>query len=371
MKKIFAKHPVKLIVASLIFAFLIIAPKFQTVDGVSNRANSDFFGVSGSNVRDRNIGGSCCTGTLGSLITDGSRRYILSNNHVLARLFGLPAGPTFFPTGEDVTQPGLADNACQNAEIVADLTTAIPFSAVSTNTVDAAIAELRPGAMRSDGSILGIGTISSVVKPASVGLTVTKSGRTTGITTGRVTAINVTSNVQYQSCENLTITQINFSNAIAIQANSGAFSAGGDSGSLIVTNNSCRQPVGLLFAGNSTTTLANPAATVLSRLGSRLGRQLSFVGNACSASTSAADSLLPEIPSESVSFATDVMNDNVEKIMKRPAVLAMGVGASETDSTSPAIVIFVDKTKGVTPKLPKRMKGLEVKIEYTEPFIAQ
>jgi PKD repeat protein len=47
----------------------------------------------------------------------------------------------------------------------------------------------------------------------------------------------------------------------------GTFSAGGDSGSLIVTNNTTRSPVGLLFAGSSSRTLANPIGAVLSYFG--------------------------------------------------------------------------------------------------------
>lgn len=50
----------------------------------------------------------------------------------------------------------------------------------------------------------------------------------------------------------------------------GGFSAGGDSGSLIVLNAkgaNARQPVGLLFAGGSGFTVANPIDAVLDRFG--------------------------------------------------------------------------------------------------------
>jgi len=43
----------------------------------------------------------------------------------------------------------------------------------------------------------------------------------------------------------------------------GSFSDGGDSGSLIVTNDAGKNPVGLLFAGSSTRTIANPIDDVL------------------------------------------------------------------------------------------------------------
>ena len=78
--------------------------------------------------------------------------------------------------------------------IVADFTTA----PVLGSNVDAAIAQLRPGAMNTTGFIQDIGTISSVVKAPSVGLAVAKSGRTTGFTTGTISSINTSVNVQYQ-----------------------------------------------------------------------------------------------------------------------------------------------------------------------------
>lgn len=43
----------------------------------------------------------------------------------------------------------------------------------------------------------------------------------------------------------------------------GKFSRGGDSGSLIVTQNENKNPVGLLFAGGGRWTIANPIGLVL------------------------------------------------------------------------------------------------------------
>jgi hypothetical protein len=47
----------------------------------------------------------------------------------------------------------------------------------------------------------------------------------------------------------------------------GNFSAGGDSGSLVVTNDGLKQPVGLLFAGSDTQTIVNRIDLVLKRFG--------------------------------------------------------------------------------------------------------
>jgi Peptidase family S64 len=211
------------------------------------------FGVSGGNAHD------CSGGTLGSLLTDTSHTlYILSNNHVLARFD--QASP-----GENISQPGLEDNYCQPATIVAHYTTAPKLS----SNVDAAIAQLTPGQMSPIGYIEGIGTISSVVEAPVLGLAVEKSGRTTRTTTGTIVAINVSLNVGYL-----------YTNQIVITSSSiGSFALQGDSGSLIVTNASCHQPVGLLFAGtfDGSYVIANPVGEVLSKVGAALGRSLSFV----------------------------------------------------------------------------------------------
>lgn len=144
------------------------------------------FGVSGGNINDitRSF---CCSGTLGSLVTAGGTQYILSNNHVLAR-------QDQAATGEDISQPGLVDNGCRAATIVADYSKAVTLG----QNVDCAVAALRSGQMDSSGFIEGVGVINSTVTNPSVGLAVQKSGRTTGHTTGTIGSINTSVSVQYQ-----------------------------------------------------------------------------------------------------------------------------------------------------------------------------
>src|SRR5437762_3751810 len=115
------------------------------------QSRNQHFGVSGGNVKDIS-NAFCCSGTLGSLVTDGTKQYVLSNNHVLAR-------QDQASVGEDISQPGLIDSGCRPATIVADFTKAVPLG----NNVDAAIAALRAGTMDSTGFIEGIGVPS---KPA-------------------------------------------------------------------------------------------------------------------------------------------------------------------------------------------------------------
>jgi len=52
--------------------------------GANHQTRNTHFGVSGGNINDVSRA-FCCSGTLGSLVTDGSTPYILSNNHVLVR----------------------------------------------------------------------------------------------------------------------------------------------------------------------------------------------------------------------------------------------------------------------------------------------
>jgi hypothetical protein len=258
-------------IAVIIF-LLIPVPAILADSGANHQIRNPHFGVSGGNVKDISSA-FCCSGTLGSLVQDAmSNQYVLSNNHVLARSGQAAAG-------EDISQPGRIDNGCLLPPVVADFTVAPRLG----SNVDAAIALLRAGTMDSTGFIEDIGTISSVVKSPALGLAVAKSGRTTGFTTGSIASINTSVNVQYQrGCGQGKKFVVAYTNQVVIYSSS--FSAGGDSGSLIVTNDACHQPVALLFAGSSTTTVANPIGDVLTRVGAQLPgekRPLTFVGNVC------------------------------------------------------------------------------------------
>jgi len=335
-----------------------IGPSLLADSGAQHQVANSNFGVSGGNVNDI-TSRFCCSGTLGSLVTAGGVNYILSNNHVLAR--GDQA-----VVGEDISQPGRIDNNCQLPPIVADFTKASPLG---TN-VDAALAELRSGAMNTAGNIQDIGTISSVVKAPTVGLAVAKSGRTTGFTTGTIGSINTSVNVQYQkSCGSGKKFTVSYTNQVVI--NSTTFSAGGDSGSLIVSNNSptCHQPVALLFAGSSSSTIGNPIGEVLSKLTTALGSSVSFVGGACTASVDAISDT-PQLSRRAVRLATNAMRSQEVQLMSQPGIIGIGVGAEDAAAGDAAIVVYIDANSPLSAKVPRRINGVRVKKVYTEPFVA-
>ena len=363
----------------LVFALVATLALFSSLltsgladGGANHRVRNLHLGVSGGNVNDatRRF---CCSGTLGALVSDGVNKYILSNNHVLARGDQAVAG-------EDVSQPGLIDSNCNIATIVADYTGAAPLG----SNVDAAVAQLRLGQMDPTGSIEDIGIPSSTVVNPSVGLGVAKSGRTTGFTTGTIASINTSVSVQYTaSCGGGKKFVVSYTNQVVI--NSTTFSAGGDSGSLIVTNNASHNPVALLFAGSSSTTIGNPVGEVLTKLGTALGRTFTFNlvgavapitlggemgGGGRQPFTPGLAGLMPQLPQQAADRALAVLEVHRANLMFTPGVMGAGIGASNRADGEAAIVLYVNKNSGNRPNLPDSIDGIPVTVVLTDEFIA-
>ncbi len=215
--------------------------------------------------------GYCCSGTLGSLVTKGGKNFILSNYHVFMGDMALGGNGRLAVTGDEVIQPGMVDINCNaaNAQGVATLegTRSLPSS-----NVDAAIAEIISGMVKTNGDILDIGTISRTTAAASVRQKVKKSGRTTGLTRSTVKGLNATVSVAYDTeCAGDPAFTKTFTGQIIVKNTGSKFLAGGDSGSLMVEDKSTNaKAVGLLFAGSYTTAVANPIGQVLSFLGATM-----------------------------------------------------------------------------------------------------
>src|SRR6266566_678362 len=215
-------------------------------------------------------------GTIGARVRDAlGRVYVLSNNHVLANSNNASIGDPEY-------QPGPYDGGT-SADQIATLTDfqTISFASNGSNTIDAAIAlsstDVLDNAVPSDE---GYGMPNSTIygdadgdgffdnRDALLGLNVQKFGRTTHLTHGQIAGVNATVIVCYQVSGFDCAKSARYVDQVIISP--GTFSGGGDSGSLIVTDDGNLNPVALLFAGNSSVTIANRIDLVLNRFGVRI-----------------------------------------------------------------------------------------------------
>ncbi len=207
-------------------------------------------------------------GTLGCFVRRraGGSPMILSNNHVLA-------DEGRYRRGGRIVQPGALDGGDPSRDGVATLTSFVRLRPLPrSNYVDAAVATVNAGIQFDQAQLRSLGRLAGVAaQPLDIGDEVHKVGRTTGVRDGRVTAIEVDGvHVEYDTGI------FSFDNQIEIEGTgTRAFSASGDSGSLIV--NDGMEAVALLFAGSDEggssgrgLTYGNPIEAVLSRMRLRL-----------------------------------------------------------------------------------------------------
>jgi hypothetical protein len=208
-------------------------------------------------------------GTLGArVVSQSGTVFILSNNHVLANSNGATVGDATY-------QPGPFDGGTA-ADQIGTLAAFSPivFTSTASNTMDAAIAQVNgadvgTGTPTDDGygapgpTIFGDANGDGLFdnKNDLLGLPVQKYGRTTKLTKGTITGINGTLTICYEVLFIFCMKSARFVDQLIIEP--GGFSGGGDSGSLIVTDDGSKSPVGLLFAGSSTQTIANRIDLVL------------------------------------------------------------------------------------------------------------
>jgi PKD repeat protein len=197
-------------------------------------------------------------GTIGARVTNGTAVYILSNNHVLAN-------QNDAAIGDAALQPGPTDGGTAPADSIGWLTDFQPIDfGGGDNTIDAAIARSILANLGYSTPATGYGTPSSITVEAYIGQAVKKYGRTTGLTEGGVSEVSVSVDVCYE-CAGAMCKKCKKSATFVDQIGitPGSFSRGGDSGSLIVDRDN--HPVGLLFAGSTDRTLANPIQPILER----------------------------------------------------------------------------------------------------------
>jgi hypothetical protein len=187
--------------------------------------------IGGISAISANLGGAA--GTLGYFVEDAAppppgkkaQWYILSCAHVLNSA----------PTGIETLQPAGGDGGKNPNDFVGKLT------AYTYANVDAAIAKIDTGATA---EILGLAGPYGTAKPR-VGLKVTKSGRTTGVTVGEIVDDSFVVRINYASQGVIR----NYASCLLIQStqNSGVFMDGGDSGSLVMDDGS-KVAVGMIVS---------------------------------------------------------------------------------------------------------------------------
>jgi hypothetical protein len=341
-------------VISLLAAFLLASPAFSQSIYQKTQTRPISLGTSGGNVKDIS-NAFCCSGTLGSLVTKGGVQFILSNNHVLARSDSASLG-------EAISQPGLVDSGCRvpTSDTVAHLSQFIPLG---THNVDAAIAHTVSGDVKTSGAILTVGVPSSTIASPTVGRRVAKAGRTTGLTCALIGSVNTNVKVVYQSgCNSgkkFTETYVN-----QLLINSSSFSAGGDSGSLIVTSNTA-QPVGLLFAGSSSTTIANPARDVSNALG------VKFVGGTTHSVTcpagQAASQPTSGLSASEFDRASNAKEAHWQELFQDDAIQGVGIGEDPDNPGLSTVVIYVEEGRTHGP-IPTELDGVKTVVIITDRF---
>jgi len=364
----------KIIQAALLATIAIMSGNglhAATCDQNSSQARPIDLGVSGGSIKlsdtTNGVVTGCCEGTLGALVKGPNGKYILSNNHVLARV-------NLAKPGEGIVQPGLIADSCPQSpptsDIVAHLSAAakINFAAKGKNTIDAAIAHIVAGDV--SGDILNIGPISGkTVSPASaLNLAVQKMGRTTCLTTGTVTGINGDLTVDYTGECNSGSGTANFVNQIIVTGTGGAFAAAGDSGSLVVTTDACPRAVGLLFASGSGANqiVLNPIGKVLGHFG------VSMVAG-CKASPNAADpaqvsggepstEAFGGVSAEAVNAVTAIRSRHEQDLFALPGVVGTAIGAPD-ESGVPRIQVYVaEDNPALRATLPAELEGAQVEV---------
>lgn len=180
----------------------------------------------GTSVGPSGVGGA---GTLGAFVkrADDDAIYLLSNNHVLTNQHAVPVGTP-------ILQPGGYDSGMSHHRI-AELSDWVPVDLGQhrANRIDAAIARIDPDVRVAEGHLEHLGSLAGVADArarfaAGERVSVYKIGRTTFLTSGRITAVDIEIATYFSG------QTARFEEQIEIDGHSGMFGNLGDSGSLVV-----------------------------------------------------------------------------------------------------------------------------------------
>jgi hypothetical protein len=204
------------------------------------------------------------SGTLG-MVTYNDK--ILTNAHVIAIE---PDTDNFLDLGTPIIQPGSGDGGRSGAKVgeLEDYVS-IDFDRYADNYADAAIGSIDGGVDVSYGEQFGEEGNYWIEgwTDVSVGDTVRKSGRTTGVTTAKVTDTNASLFLEYGG----QITR--FVDQIKVKQENWSFAGPGDSGSAVDKDG---EFVGLVFAGEEDFVCINKAQYIIDGLGIDVEAQYSL-----------------------------------------------------------------------------------------------
>jgi hypothetical protein len=212
------------------------------------------------------------------------------------------------------------------------------------NQVDAALARpIQESDLRAD--ILSLGAVEGVT-PATLGMTVMKSGRTTSYTTGVIQVLDASVQVNYGPDR-----LARFEGQIIASP----MSEGGDSGSLALDSPG-RRAVGLLFAGSTQATIFNPIQEVLDQL------RVQFPQRA-----PAAKAARQTIAQRALAIKDTYQNS----LLQRPNVVGVGVGLQRKGGQRTGKVGLVVLVERKLPKgllrpedlIPEEIEGVPVDVK--------
>jgi hypothetical protein len=217
------------------------------------------------------------TGTGGLLVGDATYGALvfLTNNHVINLQFdpnyAFPLGGSLDPTVIKMIQPSLLDGGSETAEFLigwGKRCIPIQFGSLGENRVDAGIIDISDlSETMTDVLHKHAGPFpflaNNEINPGDI---LEKSGRSTGNTSGVISAIDVAANVNYINDDPENVGQ--FVGQILIET-ADRYSMSGDSGSVCTRKTGgAHRVAGLLFAGSEDgkSTLVNPMGSVASEL---------------------------------------------------------------------------------------------------------
>lgn len=174
------------------------------------------------------------TGTTSFILDDGSQFYLASNNHVYANNES---------HGDPILQPGPADGGGAPDDTIGSLSGFVTL----VDDVTADVAWTVPE-VELDNTALGVAVPSGSPLDPAIDETITKAGRSTGVTSAPVTNTHVDVKVGYSFGD------VIVGDCFATEARS----QGGDSGSPGLGTND--RPAGVLFAGSDTQDFYNYAS---------------------------------------------------------------------------------------------------------------